>query len=89
MIRLMSLSKKLQIEFEKIDAKSRTKLVKMAWSDKISFQEIKKLYGFSANQVEKFMRYSLSERDYIRWKKRREKIFNQKSRKASKLREIG
>ncbi len=45
-------------------------LVEMAWSDKISFEEIKKKIGFSEKEVIKIMRKVLKKRSYILWRKR-------------------
>jgi len=45
-------------------------LIGMAWSDKISFEEIKKKTGFSEKQVVKLMRKSLKKGSYILWRKR-------------------
>lgn len=84
----MSISKKLAETFKELTPEAKKKLIRMAWSDKTSMKEIEKSFGFSANQVEKFMRFELSEKDYKRWHKRRMTKFNQKSRKAAKLRSI-
>tara|TARA_Y100000590_G_scaffold227777_1_gene257062 strand:- start:370 stop:624 length:255 start_codon:yes stop_codon:yes gene_type:complete len=45
-------------------------LIGMAWSDKISFEEIKKRTGFSEKEVIKIMRQSLKKSSYILWRKR-------------------
>ncbi len=74
--------------FKELTPEAKKKLIKMAWSDKTSMKEIEKSFGFSANQVEKFMRHELSEKDYKRWHKRRATKFNQKSRKAARLRSL-
>ncbi len=78
----MGISSKLSKKFKEFNSDKINRLIKMAWSDKVSFQEIYKQFGLTSNQVEKFMLYALPDKDYIRWKKRRAKRFNQKSRKA-------
>jgi len=45
-------------------------LIGMAWSDKISFEEIKKKTGFSENEVIRIMRQALKKSSYILWRKR-------------------
>jgi len=81
----MGISTKLAERFEVLSSEQKKKLVRLALSDKISFQEIQKDFNFSPGQVEKFMRSELSENGFIRWQKRRNKKFNQKSRKARLL----
>ena len=45
-------------------------LVGMAWSDKISFEEIKKKTGISEKDVIRLMRKTLKKSSYILWRKR-------------------
>mgnify|MGYP001326079089 CR=1 FL=1 len=45
-------------------------LIGMAWSDKVSFEEIKKKTGFSEKEVIKVMRMTLKKSSYILWRKR-------------------
>ncbi len=45
-------------------------IIGMAWSDKISFDEIKKKTGFSEKEVINIMRRSLKKKSYILWRKR-------------------
>ena len=42
----------------------------MAWSDRISFEEIKKKTGLSEKEVIKIMRKSLKRKSYLLWRKR-------------------
>ena len=42
----------------------------MAWSDKISFEEIKKKTGFAEKDVVNIMRKTLKKKSYILWRKR-------------------
>ncbi len=60
-------------------------LIGMAWTDKISFEEIKKKTGMSEKEVIGIMRKSLKKKSYILWRKRvRGRIT--KHRKLAKLR---
>jgi len=45
-------------------------IIGMAWSDKISFDEIKKKTGFSEKEVISIMRKNLKKNSYILWRKR-------------------
>ena len=45
-------------------------IIGMAWSDKISFDEIKKKTGFSEKDIIIIMRKSLKKSSYILWRKR-------------------
>ncbi len=50
--------------------KTNLDIIGMAWSDKISFDEIKKKTGFSEREVIKVMRKTLKKNSYILWRKR-------------------
>jgi uncharacterized protein (TIGR03643 family) len=50
--------------------KSKFDIIAMAWSDKISFDEIKKKTGFSEKEVISIMRKTLKKRSYVLWRKR-------------------
>ena len=45
-------------------------VIGMAWSDNISFEEIKKKTGLSEKEVIKIMRKSLKRKSYLLWRKR-------------------
>ena len=45
-------------------------VIGMAWSDKISFEEIKKKTGFSEKNVITIMRKTLKKNSYVLWRKR-------------------
>ena len=45
-------------------------IIGMAWSDKISFDEIKKKTGFSEREVISIMRKNLKKNSYVLWRKR-------------------
>ena len=49
---------------------SNNDVIGMAWSDKISFEEIKKKTGLSEKEVIKIMRKSLKKKSYLLWRKR-------------------
>ena len=62
-------------------------IIGMAWSDKISFEEIKKKTGFSEKEVISIMRKTLKKRSYILWRKRVRGRLT-KHRKLMKLKNI-
>ena len=45
-------------------------VIGMAWSDKISFEEIKKKTGLVEKEVISIMRKNLKKKSYIVWRKR-------------------
>ena len=45
-------------------------VIGMAWSDNISFEEIKKKKGLSESEVISIMRKNLKKSSYILWRKR-------------------
>ena len=45
-------------------------IIGMAWSDKISFEEIKKKTDLSEKEVINMMRKSLKKNSYVLWRKR-------------------
>tara|TARA_B100000214_G_scaffold361851_1_gene325689 strand:- start:172 stop:405 length:234 start_codon:yes stop_codon:yes gene_type:complete len=45
-------------------------IIKLAWSDKISFEEINRIHGFTESEVIKLMRRNLKSRSFKLWRKR-------------------
>tara|TARA_B100000686_G_scaffold164692_1_gene172338 strand:+ start:87 stop:308 length:222 start_codon:yes stop_codon:yes gene_type:complete len=45
-------------------------VIGMAWSDKVSFEEIKKKIGLTEKEVITIMRKNLKKKSYIVWRKR-------------------
>ena len=45
-------------------------VIRMAWQDRISFDEIKKKMGLSEKEVIQLMRRSLKRKSFILWSKR-------------------
>ena len=50
--------------------KNNFDIIGMAWSDKISFEEIKKKTGLLEKEVISIMRKTLKKNSYILWRKR-------------------
>lgn len=53
-----------------------------AWSDRISFEEIKKTTGKSESEVIKIMRYNLKKSSFLLWRKR---VYNQSLKHQKKF----
>ena len=45
-------------------------VIKLAWSDKISFEEINRIHGLTESEVIKLMRWNLKSRSFKLWRKR-------------------
>jgi uncharacterized protein (TIGR03643 family) len=55
-------------------------IILMAWGDTISFETIYREWGLTENQVVAFMRTHQSPKTYIRWRKRVEGRFGDRSK---------
>ena len=64
---IMGISKKLLDRFRTLTPDAQKRLSRMCWSDKVTVREIEKQFLISANEIEKFMRFYLSEKDFKRW----------------------
>tara|TARA_B100001173_G_scaffold113269_1_gene98169 strand:- start:113 stop:334 length:222 start_codon:yes stop_codon:yes gene_type:complete len=61
-------------------------VIGMAWSDKISFEEIKKKTGLNENEVISIMRKNLKKNSYVLWRKRvRGRIAKHRKKSKNKL----
>ena len=45
-------------------------IIKLAWSDKISFEEIKRIHNINESQVIKIMRKNLKPKSFKLWRER-------------------
>jgi uncharacterized protein (TIGR03643 family) len=84
----MSLSKKLKTQFLELSDEDKKKLIKMAIEDKTSYQEIKKKFGFSPNEIEKIMCFALDKKRFMRWKMRASKRTTLKGRPKDYFKEF-
>ena len=48
----------------------KNNIIKLAWADKISFEEINRIHGFTESEVIKLMRRCLKSRSFKLWRKR-------------------
>ena len=59
-------------------------IIKLAWSDKISFEEINRIHGLTESEVIKLMRRNLKSRSFKLWRKR----VSGRTRKHEKKRDV-
>ena len=62
-------------------------IIGMAWSDRISFEEIKKKTGYNEKEVISIMRKKLKKKSFILWRKRMRGRIT-KHRKLMKLKNV-
>lgn len=80
----MGISTKLKNKFDSFTSEEKKKLIKMAWNDRTTMQEIKKEFELSPGDLEKFLRTEFTEKDFKRWKIRQNQRFTLKGKKAQK-----
>ena len=49
---------------------STDNIIKLAWSDKVSFEEIKRIHGVNESEVIKIMRKNLKSKSFKLWRER-------------------
>ena len=49
---------------------STDNIIKLAWSDKVSFEEIKRIHGVNESEVIKIMRKKLKSKSFKLWRER-------------------
>ena len=59
-------------------------IIKLAWSDKISFEKIKRIHGVTESEVIKIMRKNLRPKSFKLWRER----VNGRTRKHEKKRSL-
>ncbi|MDN5105103.1 TIGR03643 family protein [Aliarcobacter butzleri] len=60
-------NKQSDLSFSETD---QNRLVEMVWQDRVSFDTIKELYGFTENELKKMMRNLLKKSSFKMWRKR-------------------
>lgn len=84
----MAISSKLKDQLNQISETGQKRLCKMAWDDGTSYKDIKKEYNLSPNEIEKFMRFYLSDKDFKRWRNRLAKRTHKKGKPVHRLYEL-
>ena len=60
---------------------STDNIIKLAWSDKVSFEKIKRLHGINESEVIKIMRRNLKPKSFKIW---RERVSGRKKKQKKK-----
>ena len=63
-------SKKQKQDLTPFQEEDLNRLIEMAWQDRVSFDTIKELYGFTENEVKNMMRDLLKRSSFKMWRKR-------------------
>ena len=63
---------------------STDNIIKLAWSDKVSFEKIKRLHGINESEVIKIMRRNLKAKSFKIWRER----VSSRTRKHEKKRSL-
>lgn len=66
----MGISSKKSKKWQTLSEQDQDRILRMAWEDRSSFDAIVLQFGLSPNDVERFMRTQLNEKDYKRWRRR-------------------
>jgi uncharacterized protein (TIGR03643 family) len=66
----MSISRKLKEKFESFDLEDSDRIVRMGWEDRTSYAAIEIQFGLTPSDLVHFMRFSLDEKSFKRWRRR-------------------
>jgi uncharacterized protein (TIGR03643 family) len=66
----MSISRKLKEKFDRLDLEDKDRIIRMGWEDRTSYEAIKTQFGLTPSELVHFMRYSLDENSFKRWRRR-------------------
>lgn len=66
----MGLSKDLKIKFQQISEDDQSRLIRMGWEDRSTFEAIENQFRLSPNEFIQFMRFILPRNTFERWRKR-------------------
>jgi uncharacterized protein (TIGR03643 family) len=70
----MSISRKVKEKFESFNLEDRDRIIRMGWEDRTSYEAIKRQVGLTPSELVHFMRFSLDQNSFQRWRRR---IFEQ------------
>jgi uncharacterized protein (TIGR03643 family) len=76
----MSISRALKEKFDSFDVEDRDRIVRMGWEDRTSYEAIKMQFGLTPSELVHFMRFSLDQNSFKRWRRR---VFEQGKLKNS------
>jgi uncharacterized protein (TIGR03643 family) len=76
----MSISRKLKSKFETFTIEDTDRIVRMGWEDRTSYQAIELQFGLTPSELVHFMRFTLGQSSFKRWRRR---VFEQGKLKNS------
>lgn len=76
----MSISRALKDKFDRYDLESTDRIIRMGWEDRTSYHAIELQFNLTPSELVHFMRYSLDEKSFKRWRRR---VFEQGKLKNS------
>jgi uncharacterized protein (TIGR03643 family) len=76
----MSISRKLKSKFETFTIEDADRIVRMGWEDRTSYQAIELQFGLTPSELVHFMRFTLDQSSFKRWRRR---VFEQGKLKNS------
>jgi uncharacterized protein (TIGR03643 family) len=76
----MSISRKLKSKFETFTIEDTDRIVRMGWEDRTSYQAIELQFGLTPSELVHFMRFTLDQSSFKRWRRR---VFEQGKLKNS------
>ena len=66
----MGISSERKKQWQDLPIEDQSRIVRMAWEDRTSFEAIRDQYGLTPNDTVRFMRTQLDNRDFKRWRRR-------------------
>lgn len=66
----MSISRKAKEKFESYSLEDADRIVRMAWEDRTSYQAIQIQFNLTPSELVSFMRFTLDEQSFRRWRRR-------------------
>ena len=66
----MSISRSLKKKFETYNLEDSDRIIRMGWEDRTSYAAIESQFGLSPSELVHFMRFSLDESSFKRWRRR-------------------
>lgn len=81
----MGISRVLKEKFERFNLEDQDRIIRMGWEDRTSYQAITAQFGLTPSELVHFMRYSLDQASFERWRRR---VFEQGKLKNSPPRDF-
>jgi len=66
----MSISRALKEKFENFDLEDRDRIIRMGWEDRTTYEAIKRQFDLTPSELVHFMRFSLNQGSFKRWRRR-------------------